>query len=148
VADGPVVAVLNRTLFQRAVSNLLANAIAHTPAGGRVAVTVSARTGTLCVDVADTGEGIAPEHLARVSDRFYRVDPSRQSGGLGLGLAIVRSIMTVHGGRLELSSEPAAAAAILRRSLSTGGSALHVAVMCASSSRRNLAAVLNTHGGL
>ncbi len=104
---GGLVATLDRTLFQRALSNLMTNALRHTPVGGTVWLAAGLTDGVLQVDIADTGSGIPAEHLANVSDRFYRIDPSRSStsGGLGLGLAIVQTIMKVHGGALEITSE-------------------------------------------
>jgi two-component system heavy metal sensor histidine kinase CusS len=101
-------AYLDRTLFQRAVSNLMSNAIKHTPANGHVQITVSSTNHSLEVAVADSGTGIPSADVARVTDRFYRVDPSRAttSGGLGLGLAIVHSIMKLHGGLMEIVSQP------------------------------------------
>lgn len=103
----PLIATLDRTLFQRALGNLITNAITHTPAGGRVRLSAGRIDDAVQIDVADTGVGIPPEHLARVSDRFYRVDASRSSasGGLGLGLAIVRSIVSVHGGSMQVLSD-------------------------------------------
>lgn len=103
-----LIARFDRTLLQRALGNLITNAITHTPPGGRIRLFASGIDAMFHIDVADTGVGIPPEHLARVSDRFYRVDPSRASasGGLGLGLAIVRSIASVHGGSLQIMSEP------------------------------------------
>jgi signal transduction histidine kinase len=64
--------------------------------------------GEALVQVSDTGIGVAPEHLGRIFDRFYRVDKarSRAVGGAGLGLSIAREIMEAHGGRLEIVSEP------------------------------------------
>jgi two-component system heavy metal sensor histidine kinase CusS len=101
-------AELDRTLFQRALSNLVANALAHTPAGGTVTLAAAAEGEITRVEVADTGHGISPEHVPHLFDRFYRVDPSRatSSGGIGLGLAIVRSIVGLHGGTAEIASEP------------------------------------------
>jgi two-component system heavy metal sensor histidine kinase CusS len=100
---------LDRTLFQRALGNLLTNALTHTPAGGRVIVTASSGPEGLEVSVSDTGLGIAPEHLPRLFDRFYRPDPARSSGqGVGLGLAIVKSIAELHGGRVSVASQPEA----------------------------------------
>ena len=86
--------------------NLLRNAITHTPAGGRVTVTVEPRGGTVVIIVADTGRGIPAEHLALVFERFHRVDPSRNrsSGGMGLGLAVVRQFVTAMGGRVFVDS--------------------------------------------
>lgn len=105
--DGHVPADMNRHLFQRAVGNLLANAIAHTPPGGAVTLTAAGDEATTRVEVADTGCGIPASHLPLVFDRFYRADPSRSKafGGVGLGLAIVRSIVELHGGAVEISSE-------------------------------------------
>jgi heavy metal sensor kinase len=88
--------------------NLIDNAVKYTPAGGTVRVGVGRRGGRAEVTVADTGEGIPAEHLPRVFDRFYRVDKARgrETGGTGLGLSIARSVMTAHGGSIELASEP------------------------------------------
>lgn len=108
VPDEPFLASVDRTLFQRALSNLMTNAITHTPAGGRIQLRATCTGSTLVLQVADTGTGIPAEHVARVSDRFYRADASRSgtSGGLGLGLAIVKSVMNVHGGSMKIHSEP------------------------------------------
>jgi two-component system heavy metal sensor histidine kinase CusS len=108
VADKPVIAELDRALLQRAVGNLVSNALAHTPPGGAVVLGTSADISTIRIEVSDTGVGIPVEALPRVFDRFFRVDSSRSqgSGGTGLGLAIVQSIAVVHGGRAEISSHP------------------------------------------
>jgi two-component system heavy metal sensor histidine kinase CusS len=111
-ADKPVVAELDRTLLQRAVGNLVSNALAHTPRGGAVVLGTSVNlmskdSSTICIEVSDTGAGIPAEALPRVFDRFFRVDSSRSqgSGGTGLGLAIVQSIALLHGGNVEISSQ-------------------------------------------
>jgi two-component system heavy metal sensor histidine kinase CusS len=93
-------------LFRRAMSNLLDNALRHTPAGGRITVSIQdLETGGVAVRVQDTGSGISDEHLPRVFDRFYRADPSRHERGAGLGLAIVKSIADLHGASISLESE-------------------------------------------
>lgn len=106
-AADDLVANLDRTLWQRAIGNLIENAVDHTPPGGHATVKASRDGDTLCVQVSDTGCGIPPEHVAHVFDRFYRVEPSRstRSGRLGLGLALVKSIVALHGGSVEIASE-------------------------------------------
>ena len=99
----------DRLLVQRAVSNLLSNAIRHTPEGGEVELlTARDDDGAVMVRVSNGGHGIPREHLGRVFDRFYRIDSARGSvhEGAGLGLAIVRSIMALHGGRVSVESVP------------------------------------------
>jgi signal transduction histidine kinase len=95
------------TAFRQVLGNLIENAIRYTTSGN---VTVRSRLGGngVWIDVLDTGVGIAPEHLPRIFERFYRVDParSREQGGTGLGLAIVRHLMDAHEGRVEAASIP------------------------------------------
>jgi PAS domain S-box-containing protein len=88
-------------------TNLFDNALRYTPANGRVRVASKAAADAVVLTVADTGSGIPSEHLPRVFERFYRVDPSRsrQEGGTGLGLAIVKHLVEAHGGRVEAESE-------------------------------------------
>lgn len=90
----------------QAVQNLLANALRHTPAGGTIEVTVRALADEVQIVVADSGAGIASEHLPHIFDRFYRTDRarSRDTGGTGLGLAIVRAIVEAHDGRVVATS--------------------------------------------
>jgi two-component system, OmpR family, heavy metal sensor histidine kinase CusS len=98
---------VDRQLFRRAIGNLVMNALTHTHAGGKVEVHASTTAESLSVCVADTGDGIPPEHLPHLFDRFYRHDAVRTPGrGVGLGLAIVRSIAELHGGRVEVVSKP------------------------------------------
>jgi len=91
----------------RLFTNLLENAVRHTPPEGRVTVSARVEALSVTVTVADTGEGIAPEHLPHLGERFYRVDAARSgdSGGTGLGLAICRSIIEAHGGRMTITSQ-------------------------------------------
>lgn len=86
---------------------LVDNAVRYTPDGGRVTIAAHRRDDRLQVSVADTGQGIAPEHLPHVFERFYRADPSRSrgEGGTGLGLAIARAIADAHDGTLRAESE-------------------------------------------
>ena len=86
--------------------NLLSNAFRHTPAGGEIVVTGVAAGGFITLGVKDTGEGLEPEQIASVFDRFYRADKSRsrETGGTGLGLAIVKAIVESHGGQVRAES--------------------------------------------
>lgn len=96
-------------LFRRTVSNLLSNTLHYTPRGGTVTLAVTpADDHGIVVRVSDTGCGIAPAHLPKIFDRFYRVDPARahRHPGMGLGLAIVKSIMDLHGGTVSVQSVP------------------------------------------
>jgi PAS domain S-box-containing protein len=86
-------------------SNLLGNALKFTPPGGHVRVSAAAEEGFVRFSVEDSGPGIAPEHLARIFDRFYRVTGPNQPGGAGLGLAIAREIVQAHGGAIEVHSK-------------------------------------------
>lgn len=103
----PVIAELDRTLMQRAIGNLVLNALAYTPLGGTVIMSTGADSATIRIEVSDTGVGIPAEAVPRVFDRFFRVDSSRSqsSGGTGLGLAIVKSIALLHGGNVEIASQ-------------------------------------------
>jgi signal transduction histidine kinase len=94
-------------LVGRAVSNLISNALRHTPHSGRITVFTRQQGTQVEVGVQDTGEGIPAEHLPHIFERFYRTDQSRarHSGGRGLGLAIVQQIMTQHQGRVLVESQ-------------------------------------------
>ena len=87
--------------IREVLTNLLSNAIRHTPADGRVSVTVDDRSDRVVVTVTDTGEGVAPQDVGRLFDRFYKGAESR---GSGLGLAIAKGIVTAHGGEIQASS--------------------------------------------
>lgn len=106
----------DRLLLQRALGNLLSNAIRHTPSGGTVRVTLRATNGAVTVDIENPGTPIPSEDLPKVFDRFFRVDPSRQrqGEGAGLGLAIVKSIVDVHGGTIEAASDERSTRFIIR----------------------------------
>lgn len=106
--DQPCPVRLDRRIFRQAFGNLLHNAIKYTPEGKGIRIVVGAGDGGCFVDIADSGPGIGPEHQAQVFDRFYRVDKvrSRETGGSGLGLAIAKRAVSIHGGRIELHSEP------------------------------------------
>ena len=92
---------------EQVVANLLDNALNHTPQGGTVTIAVSPGKDGILVSVSDTGEGIPPEHLPYIFERFYRVDDarSRKTGGAGLGLAIAKQMVELHGGRIWVESE-------------------------------------------
>ena len=96
----------NEEELVRLFTNLLTNAARHTPAGGRISLTARREGDRVVVAVADTGDGIAPEHLPHLGERFYRVDSARArlDGGTGLGLSIARSIAEAHGGSLSFAS--------------------------------------------
>ena len=94
--------------IRSALGNLVSNAVRYTPDGGEITLAWRERNGEGVFSVADTGEGIAAEHIPRLTERFYRVDRSRsrETGGTGLGLAIVKHVLTRHGARLEIQSIP------------------------------------------
>jgi two-component system heavy metal sensor histidine kinase CusS len=106
VLEGEGKVLTDRTLFRRAVSNLVGNALENTPPGGKVAVLLVSGPRQVDITVSDTGPGISAEHLPRLFDRFYRADESRHLNGAGLGLAIVKSIMQIHGGSAQVMSRP------------------------------------------
>ncbi len=106
--DKPDWALLGaRSELLSAMSNLVSNAVRYTPAGGTVRVQWLRGPEGVTFSVSDTGPGIAPEHLPRLSERFYRVDRSRsrETGGTGLGLAIAKHVVQRHGGELRIESQ-------------------------------------------
>ncbi len=92
--------------IRQVLFNLLSNGLRHTPVGGRITIRGKASEKEIVLSIQDTGEGLEPDQLAAVFDRFYRADKSRsrETGGTGLGLAIVKAIVEAHGGRVEASS--------------------------------------------
>jgi signal transduction histidine kinase len=106
-ADSTLV-IGDRVLLEQAVLALLDNAIKYNRPGGRIIVRTYENDAQACLEVQDTGIGIAAEHLSHLGERFYRVDKarSREAGGTGLGLSIARGIAVAHGGTLTLTSIP------------------------------------------
>jgi heavy metal sensor kinase len=103
----PLMVQGDRSRLKQVAVNLLDNAIKYTPEGGAIHVRTATRNGTAVLEVSDNGIGIPPDALPHVFERFYRVDKarSRQLGGAGLGLSIVKSICTAHSGRVEVESK-------------------------------------------
>lgn len=107
--EGPASVLGNPRELRSAFGNLASNAVRYTPVGGRIELWWHDREdGGAAFAVSDTGIGIEPQHLPRLTERFYRVDRgrSRDMGGTGLGLAIVKHVLERHGGRLEIESTP------------------------------------------
>jgi two-component system phosphate regulon sensor histidine kinase PhoR len=96
----------DRNLLERAVVNLIDNAIKFTPHGGAIDVSARSVNGLLSVEVRDSGEGIDPADLPRIFERFYKADRARRAGGTGLGLAIVKHTIEAHGGSIGVESTP------------------------------------------
>jgi two-component system phosphate regulon sensor histidine kinase PhoR len=109
VGDGIRPVAGDRAQLSQLLHNLIGNAAKYGRAGGPIHISLApARAGMIRIVVEDEGDGIPPEHLPRLTERFYRVDPSRSRslGGTGLGLAIVKHIVERHRGRLDIFSEP------------------------------------------
>ena len=106
----PIVADIG--MIERVLTNIIENALSHTPNGGRVGLSVERGNGGLRITVSDTGSGITAEDLPHVFERFYRADKSRDRGvpGSGLGLAIAKEIVVLHGGTVEAESPPGSGA--------------------------------------
>jgi len=107
IANGLPAIAADRSQILQLLDNLIANALRYGEAGTPVTISAQAEGPMVHLSVADQGEGIAPEHIARVTERFYRVDTSRSRslGGTGLGLSIVKHIVERHRGRLSIESE-------------------------------------------
>jgi two-component system sensor histidine kinase BaeS len=108
VPEEAVTAAVDPLLISRVLENLTANALRHTPKGGRVTLRAQLANGRALLEVCDTGEGIAPSDQQRIFERFYRADQarSRTSGGNGLGLAICKSLVEAHDGAITFRSTP------------------------------------------
>ena len=104
----PITLVGDRTRLRQLFLNLIDNAIKYTPEGGAVSLSMEKQNGTAVFRVEDSGIGIPPEDIAKIFDRFYRVDKarSRELGGTGLGLSIAKWIAELHRGTIAVSSEP------------------------------------------
>ena len=100
-------------LFNRAISNLVDNALRFTPDGGEIQISIGASGDASEVSVRDSGSGISPEHLPHVFDRFYRGDKSRSSAGTGLGLSLVKSIVDLHHGSVSIESQTGRGTAVI-----------------------------------
>ena len=108
VAPGAEIVTGDPMRLEQALQNLAANALRHTPRGGRVNLRAAVEDERVVVTVTDTGSGIAAEHLPHIFDRFYKVDPARASEatGSGLGLSIVKAIVERHGAAINANSRP------------------------------------------
>jgi signal transduction histidine kinase len=107
IGDGPVVAV-DRLVLREALTNVVDNAIKYSPVGSTIAVRVAQEDHQVVIAVADEGPGVPAEYRERIFDRFFRVDESRtrDGGGAGLGLAIARWAVELHGGRIGVDARP------------------------------------------
>jgi two-component system OmpR family sensor kinase len=107
-AEGPIVVAADEDRLRQVFANLVGNAIAHTDHDSTITIRVRASEHTASLEVEDTGTGMPPDVVERVTERFYRADPSRsrQQGGSGLGLAIVEATASAHGGTLRIDSTP------------------------------------------
>jgi signal transduction histidine kinase len=104
VEDGLTVSA-DRDRLRQVLANLIDNAVKYTPSGGRVTVAARRDGDAVRLEVSDTGSGISTHDLPRIWERLYRGDQSRTERGLGLGLSLVRAIVTAHGGTVEVESE-------------------------------------------
>jgi signal transduction histidine kinase len=108
LAGGPTMISADVGLMERALENVLENALRHTPSGGRISIAIKPREGMLSIDINDTGPGIADSDLPRIFDRFYRLQDAatvEDPRGAGLGLAIAKRAVELHGGNLLCESQ-------------------------------------------
>ena len=106
IPAAPLPLACDRSRTQRAISNLIDNALKFTPKGGEVRVSLETEEDRAVLRIADNGPGIPPKEIERVFERFYRVDPSRNTPGNGLGLSMVRAYAQACGGEVEIVSKP------------------------------------------
>jgi signal transduction histidine kinase len=104
----PLYVLGDEAQLYRLVFNLVVNALQYTPDGGQVTISLGQQAQQALIAIQDTGMGIAPNELAKIFDRFYRVDHdrSRQTGGSGLGLSIAQAIAHIHCGEITVQSQP------------------------------------------
>lgn len=120
----PTVVLASEPRIRQVVTNLVANALRHTPAGTPVEIAVGLHDGEGVLEVRDHGDGVPPQARAKVFERFYRADPARgrvMGGGNGLGLAIVAAIITQHSGRVGVAETPGGGATFVVRLPAAGG---------------------------
>jgi signal transduction histidine kinase len=107
--DGPLpLANVDRGRIEQVLMNLLQNALTYTPPGGRITMGAREQADSMLVEVRDTGVGIPPADVPHIFERFYKADPARSGGGVGLGLAIAKHLVERHGGRIWAESAPGA----------------------------------------
>jgi signal transduction histidine kinase len=106
IAPGLKPVLVDRERIGHVFDNLLGNALRHTERGGRITLRAERDDWDVRISVEDNGEGIAPEHLPHIFEKFFRVPGARHHGGAGLGLAIVREIIAAHGGQIDVASRP------------------------------------------
>lgn len=106
--NAPVTVVGDDLRLRQVVTNIVRNALVHTPAGTPLEVTLSLQDTTAVIEVVDHGPGIRPDHAQRIFERFHRADPARSGdqGGSGLGLSIAAAVVAAHGGRIDLGATP------------------------------------------
>ncbi len=107
MVDAPIMVIGDRARLHQVVANLVSNALVHAP-GAAIELRARAADGAAVLEVADDGPGLYPEEAAKVFERFYRADPSRNrnQGGTGLGLSIVAAVAEAHGGQARVESVP------------------------------------------
>lgn len=106
-ANDAAIVLADGVRFEQMLWNLVRNALKFTPRGGRIWVSLSRKKGWVCVEVADSGQGIAPDYLPKIFDMFSQAEGGarRDHGGLGIGLSLVKQLAEMHGGRIEVESE-------------------------------------------